>query len=317
VRFSTSAGFGKPVRSFEFKTEPLELSVSLPPGVGQDELVVTTRSFQLDHNWQPASTIAKTGDAFTLTVTRSAADISAMLLPPIPVYRTNGLAAYPQAPEIEDKTNRGDLTGERLDSITWVVEKAGSYEIPGIRFQWWDPDHRELKQQIIPGIKLDIVGSSADSGQILADETSEPEPRYLLPWLMFALVGIVAGTLWRKSRSSRSGQHRVDEKSTFANLQRACKRNQAAKVHSAIYAWLSCCPPVSPAGSRPLTLGEFAQTVNDDQLARELQELQNAMITSPANWRGEALLISLKRVRYRINTQKIVQSRAHLAPLNP
>jgi hypothetical protein len=309
VRFSTSAGFGKPVKDFEFKTEPLELSVSLPPGVGQDELVVTTRSFQLEHNWRPATAIAKTGDAFTLTVTRRAADISAMLLPPIPVYRTNGLAAYPQAPEIEDKTDRGDLTGIRVDGITWVVEKAGSYEIPGIRFQWWDPTKRELKQQVIPGIKLDIVGSS--------NETSEEEPRQLLPWLMFALVGILAGALWRKSRQDKGEKHLVDEKSTFTNLQKACKSNQAGKTHSAIYAWLACCPPVSGTGSRPVTLGELAQTINDDQLARELEELQQAMISPDSIWRGDALLVSLKRMRHRMVTQKTAHSRAHLAPLNP
>ena len=317
VRFSTSAGFGKPVRDFEFKTEPLELSVSMPPGVGQDELVITTGSFQLEHDWQPASAIAKTGDAFTLTVTRHAGDISAMLLPPIPVYRTNGLAAYPQAAEIEDKTNRGDLTGKRVDSITWVVEKAGSYEIPGIRFQWWDPDKRELKQQIIPGIKLDIVDSSIHGSNAVANETSAAEPRQQLAWLILIFAGILAGTLWRKSRKDLAGNHLADEKSTFTCLQKACTSNQAAKTHAAIYAWLACCPPVSGTGSRPLTLGELAQIMNDDQLAEALLVLQQAMISPGTNWRGDALLVSLKRLRSRMATQKRVYSRAHLAPLNP
>lgn len=317
VRFSTSAGFGKPVRDFEFKTEPLELSVTLPPGVGQDELVVTTRSFQLGHDWYPESAIAKTGDAFTLTVTRHAADISAMLLPPIPVYRTNGLAAYPQAPEIEDQTDRGDLTGKRVDSITWVVEKAGSYEIPGIRFQWWDPAKGELKQQVIPGKTMDIVGSSTDGNNEVIDEASETESRPLLPWLLFALVGILAGTLWRKSRRDRGGKPVVDERSTFTDLQKACKSNQAGKTHSAIYAWLACCPPVSGAGSQTVTLGKLAQVMDDNQLAGELEELQQTMISAPANWNGDALLISLKRIRHRIKKQKTVQSGNLLAPLNP
>ena len=317
VRFSTSVGYGKPVKSFEFKTEPLEISVSLPPGVKQDELVVTTRSFQLDHDWQPASDIAKTGDAFTLTVTRRADDISAMLLPPIPVYRTNGLAAYPQAPKVEDRTDRGDLTGERVDSITWVVEKAGSYEIPGIRFQWWDPAKRELRQQVIPGITMDIVGSSTDGSSAVSDEASETESRPLLPWLLFALVGILAGTLWRKFRRDRRGKPVVDERSTFTDLQKACKSNQAGKTHSAIYAWLACCPPVSGAGLRPVTLGELAQIMNDNQLAGELEELQQAMISPSANWNGDALLISLKRIRHTIKTRKTEQSVDLLAPLNP
>jgi hypothetical protein len=104
VRFSTSAGFGSTEKNFEFQTKPLELTIKLPPGVKAGDLVVTTGSFQLDHNWQPDSGIARTGDALTLTVKRSADDISAMLLPPLPVFQAPGLAVYPQAPEINDKT---------------------------------------------------------------------------------------------------------------------------------------------------------------------------------------------------------------------
>jgi hypothetical protein len=316
VRFSTSAGYGQPVEDFKFKTEPLELSVSLPPGVGQDELVVTTRSFQLDHNWQPETSIAKTGDAFTLTVTRRASDISAMLLPPLPIYRTDGLAAYPKAPEVEDKTNRGDLVGERVDSITWVVEKAGSYEIPGIRFQWWDPGKQELKQQIIPGIALEIVGPSADNNT-LSDDSSRAEARNLLPWLFLALAGIIAGVVWRKQRSNAGGKHLPDEKSMFADLQNACKGNQAGETLSAIYVWLSYCPAIPGKSSGSVTLSEFTQYANDEQLSGELQALQQVIISKSQNWNGDALLISLKRIRHRIKTQKIVQSKNHLAPLNP
>jgi len=169
VRFKTSAGFGSTEKAFNFQTEPLQIIVESPPGVKQGELVITTTSFELDYNWQPESAGAQTGDAFTLTVTRQASDISAMLLPPLPVFSTDGLAVYPQAPEIKDKSNRGDLTGERTDSIIWVVERPGTYNIPGIRFQWWDPDKHELKQQIIPGLKLDIPPPATDKATTQAN----------------------------------------------------------------------------------------------------------------------------------------------------
>jgi hypothetical protein len=117
VRFTTSARFGSEEKAFEFKTDPLELTVNLPPGAKPGELIVTTTSFELEHDWQPATGAANIGDAVTLTVNRRAGDISAMLLPPLPVFQADGLAAYPQAPDVSDKTDRGDLTGtyrERL-----------------------------------------------------------------------------------------------------------------------------------------------------------------------------------------------------------
>jgi len=98
-------------------------------------MLISTTAFKLEYEWQPELqteiTAAQTGDAFTLTLKREAGDISAMLLPPLPIYRVEGLAAYPQAPEINDKTNRGTLTGERSDSIIWVAEKPGDYSIVG------------------------------------------------------------------------------------------------------------------------------------------------------------------------------------------
>ena len=317
VRFTTSAGFGSTERAFEFQTEPLQLSVKLPPGVKDGELLITTTSFELDHDWQPESGAAKTGDAFTLTVRRRADEISAMLLPPLPVYRTEGLAAYPQPPEVNDKTNRGDLTGERIDSIIWMAEKPGSYVIPGIRFQWWDPNSRELKQQIIPGLNLDILPSPTDETSAdKIDKPGESDSDYL--WFLIVLFATFASAfLWFRFKPSTE-QHNVEtEKSTFVILQKACKNNQPGQTHSALHAWLKWSSPALSSNSKIVTLSEFARTCDDAQLSVELDHLQEALISSDNNWQGNNLLNSLQRIRRKISKQESVQFIAHLAPLNP
>ena len=317
VRFITSAGFGSTEKAFEFQTKPLQLSVKLPPGVKEGELLVTTTSFELEYDWQPESGAAKTGDAFTLTVTRRADEISAMLLPPLPVFRTEGLAAYPQAPVVNDKTNRGDLTGERTDSIIWVAEKPGNYNIPGIRFQWWDPNSRELKQRIVPGLNLDILPSPAD--KITADAGEKPgESARSYSWLLVIIFAIVASAfLWFRFKP-KSQQHNVEnEKSTFITLQKACKSNQPRQAHSALHAWLKWSSPTLSPNSQILTLSAFSQACDDAELGLELDHLQVAIISSDNNWQGNGLLSSLQRVRHEINQQKIVQLKSYLAPLNP
>jgi hypothetical protein len=313
VRFNTSAEFGSTARTFEFQTEPLVLNVSLPPGVKDGDLVVTTTSFELDHDWQPQSKTVKTGDAITLMVTRRANDISAMLLPPLPVYRTDGLAAYPQAPEVSDKSNRGDLTGERIDSIIWVVEKPGLYDIPGIRFQWWDPDNRKLKQQIIPGMNLDILPSAADS--ITATASGQPDNGFL--WLLTtALMVFAAAFLWLRFAGRTPGPT-VTERTTFSTLQKACKSNHPGQTLSALHDWLVWSAPMLLPNSQPITLSEVARACDDAQLTAEFTHLQEALIGSDSNWQGSGLLKSLQRIRRTIKRQKIVQSKARLAPLNP
>ncbi len=317
VRFNTSAGFGSTERAFEFQTEPLRLSVKLPPGVKEGELLITTTSFELEYDWQPASGAAKTGDAFTLTVRRRADEISAMLLPPLPVFRTEGLAAYPQAPEVSDKTNRGDLTGERIDSIIWVAEKPGNYSIPGIRFQWWDPNSQELKQQITPGLTLDIALSPADKITTdAANSVAQSDKNYLL-LLITGLITLAVAILWLRFGRGAAKQVIDSEKSSFATLQEACRSNSAGQTHSALHAWLAWSSPPNGENARPVTLNEFALAVADAQLAAELDQLQEALVSPNPNWQGGELFNALQRIRGEINKQKTVQLKIRLAPLNP
>ena len=315
VRFSTAAGYGSEEKAFEFQTRPLELNINFPPGAKPGELVVTTTSFELEHEWQPATGPSKTGDAVTLTVSRRAGDISAMLLPPLPVFRTEGLASYPKTPEINDKTDRGDLTGVRVDSITWVVEKPGTYEIPGIRFQWWDPDNRELKQQIVPGLSLDILPSEEESvvGTVKNNKQSSGNS---WPILFLFLTGLT-GILWLRFGRKPTVQQINDEKSAFAELQKACKNNQASQAHSAIHNWIASWASTSNSQKRPATLTEFAGMLNDDHLATELRRLQEALVSSKGDWRGDGLLGALQSARRKIHQRKTDQSKSSLVPLNP
>ena len=321
VRFSTSTGFGSTSIPFEFQTKPLDLTINSPPGVKDGDLVITTTSFELDYEWQLASETAQTGDAVTLTIIRRANDISAMLLPPLPVFRAEGLAAYPQTPELNDKSNRGDLTGERIDRIIWVVEKPGLYDIPGIRFQWWDPNSRELKQQVIPGLNLNIPPSPADEYPAGAsDESKQPDKQSL--WLATILLTALAFiVLWlrsgRRAPGQTLGQHVDNEKSVFKRLQKACRSNDIGQTHSALHAWLRWQSPVRSPNSRAVTLTEFAQMHGDEQLSAELEHLQQALISSDSNWQGGELLKAVQRIRRKINKQKTAEAKAHLAPLNP
>ena len=276
----------------------------------QNELVVSTTAFEFEYEWYPESGSAHTGDAITLTVNRRASDISAMLLPPLPAVKLEGLATYPQAPVVNDKTDRGDLTGERTDSIIWLIEEPGNYDIPGIRFQWWDPDSLELKQQIIPGIKLDVPSSITDLGSTDAARNAGRSTSDLL-WLLVVVVLASLGIfLWPGNKRRSSAQAVESEKSAFKTLERACKSNQISQAYTALHSWLTWV-------SSDMTLGKFADTCNDSQLNAELKHLQEELISTESNWQGANLLSALRRTRKKITQKKEILLKAQLAPLNP
>jgi len=310
VRFNSSAGFGSTEKAFEFQTAPLQMLIQSPAGVPASELVITSTSFKFDYDWQPESGITQTGDAITLTVSRQASDISAMLLPPLPVYQVEGLATYPQAPVVNDKTDRGDLIGERTDSIIWVVEQAGDYNIPGIRFQWWDPDERELKQQIIPGISLDIASPAIDKNpknQGDRNRRSNNDYFWILLMLGLAFLSVLVWVGYQRKTNSHSVE---SEKSAFNTLQTSLKSNHAGQSYAALHNWLNW---ISDAAS----LAEFARVCDNTQLGEEFRKLQEAMISSNSQWQGKPLLMVLQRVRNSIKQENTAQHKAPLSPLNP
>ena len=312
VRFNTSAGFGKEEKSFSFETPALRLEITSPPGVKAGDLVITTSSFSLDYQWQPEADITRTGAALSLSITRKAADISAMLFPPLPVFHTGGLAAYPQAPVVLDKSNRGDLVGERTDKIIWLVEKAGQYQIPDISFQWWDPDSQELKQQTVTGRKINIAALVT---------TSSSDKFLQQSWLMIGIIIALLALLWwlfrHKIHQFIKRTQENTEKQAFKHLQKISKLNSAKKTYVALYAWLEFFPELHTPNSSGVSLKDFVDTMNDQKLTKQLNCLQNSLITADENWRSIELVRVLRSCRHRLMQEKIVQSKQQLSPLNP
>lgn len=198
VRFQTANGFGSESVAHQLRTAPLALEVRQPPGVEPGQVVVTTSRLQLDAAWTLRDSPLKPGDAVTLTVERQAMGLSAMLLPPLPVARPEGLAAYPADAEIDDRTNRGSLTGVRRDRVTWIVEQAGDYALPDILFRSWDPARERLETQRVEGVRFSADALPGQTGPVATRRSPAPSPRHLdplallkvaIPVMLLALLG--------------------------------------------------------------------------------------------------------------------------------
>jgi hypothetical protein len=130
-------------------------------------------------------------------------------------------------------------------------------------------------------------------------------------------MAITAAFLYLRFGRKAPGQAVDTEKSTFATLQKACRSNHIRQTHSALHAWIAQSSPALSPNSLPVTLSEFAWACDDTQLAAEFEQLQEALISNDSNWQGSELLNSLLRIRRKINQQKAVHLKTHLAPLNP
>lgn len=313
VAFEVAEGYGSEAKSFALQTEALSFEVRSPPGVDDPARLVTTTEFTLKVNVTPEPAAPKVGDALTRTITRTAPAVAGMAFAPLPTPSIPGVAVYPKSPEVDDRSNRGELVGTRIESVTYVLQQAGTLIIPGMALQWWDPVAERLHTETIPALEL-AVAVNPD----LSPRFDPLEQVAVLaadhPWALSAgVIGIVA-MFWAAFRWSPTGIRRMrrwrdarrdNERARFKRLLRACRDNAPAQIYNAYVLW----------GSSDIDLMPLLADAGD--LVGELRRLQSALVGREPGWRADDLVRALQRARQaagRSRREKVSQA---LPALNP
>jgi hypothetical protein len=314
VRFQSSAAFGEEPRNFDLRTGSLTLRVMQPPGTLPGERIVSTTAYEMHYEWQPEGTAFTVGDALQLRVTQRAAGVSGMFLEPVPGHEDAGFSLYVEPPEIEDRVNRGVLTGWRTDRLTWVFEQPGQYGFPAHGFQWWDPQAQQLKQSRMPAWSLEVAANplvAASDGAAFANVPGAVRPVLLL----FALLAAL-GLAWRflPRVPWRSGPSDVNtEQERFKQLLRACRDHDARRTYALLSRWLASLQLSEPA----LSASQFALQLGNRDLLRQVQGLQTALIQDDPGWSGTELRRLLVQVREGRRLPVRSDRAYHLLPINP
>lgn len=142
----------------EVETQSTTLETKAIPGSQPGELIITSADLKVEETWKPQpGKNAKTGDAFVRTLVWTASDVPGMAFPPFQEAPIHGLGIYPAEPLVEDKSDRGDLQGQRTDALTYVCKTGGLVTIPARSVRWWDPVAAEMKHLDFPVLVIDIA----------------------------------------------------------------------------------------------------------------------------------------------------------------
>jgi hypothetical protein len=295
------------VRNQQVQLPAVSFIAKLPPGAeGIDGLISSTR-FEASQSWQPQATELKIGDAIQRTIRLQADDLSGMAFAPLPPQVIDGLGIYPAEARVDDKFYRGDLSGSRIESITYVAQRAGSFEIPAIRLSWWDLGKEQLRRIELKGISLSVSGTLPGQG---AQASSGMDWRWLvLPFLLLAgLIGLrhpLIGT-WRRWRQQRA----ASEASYFRALQRSIRQAEPRAIHAALMRWLD---RINEA-DRPMRLDTFLATYGNGEDAGSLHA---GLLDASSNLDRRGLLASLNQARARwLQASQRQRLGSGLPPLN-
>jgi hypothetical protein len=192
----------------------VEFVTRTPPGAEGLSGLISTTDLTAKQNWDQEMESPMVGDAIKRTISLRAKDVSGMAFSPMVHGKIENLGIYPGEPAVEDKFARGDLTGTRVETVTYVFEHAGDFEIPDVALPWWDVEARELKAVVLPGLSLQVTGNPVTESETLLQPEHQQSTRLLWSGLLVIVVAVVAvvrfrdrlggrWTAWRRARSEK------------------------------------------------------------------------------------------------------------------
>jgi len=174
-------------------TEPLDFSVLVPEALKQYEEYIVSPDVQIDiKEDQVEKESYAVGEAVLQTITISASDVPGMMLPTLTMPEIKGLSIYHKPAQLNDKSSRGELTGIRVESFTFIFEQAGEYQIPGQTFYWWNMQTQELTELTIPAKKWTVSGVALSNAQAVNKRfLLLPTVRQLGAVVLIIMAGVV------------------------------------------------------------------------------------------------------------------------------
>jgi hypothetical protein len=299
IRFSFQDGFTGPVKDIDVKSDELILTIQRPPSSKEIDYLITTDSLEITERWEPEPNSAEVGSVFKRTIKQRASQMTGMALAPAPTQAPEGTRLYPSRAEVTDKTDRGDFLGERSEIITYLIEKPGTIILPGITFNWWNPETQTLESKTLPAVTFEVPAPPA------APVSTSSKIYSFWPWLL-TVVLITIG-IWQRKRINiwvKSVWKVLNPPDRVAarKLIHACRRNDAVLASLAWAAWRE-------------TRSTSYQPDEDLQLV--VLTLQRYLFGPPSqsNWQGDDLARAfLKQTQISLKVKFEVSS---LPPLNP
>ncbi len=239
VRFGSKDGFTGPEKDHTENVPELTFEIKAPPKSQDDIFLVTTEKIEISESWNPEPKSANVGDIFHRTITQQADQMTGMALAPPPTTMPNGIRLYSSRPEVNDKTDRGDFSGMRKDTLTYEMRQGGTWTVPAIQYVWWNPKTEQYGSKTLPSVTFEVAAPPVTKTEEQAAQSSTR--RYFI-WL--ATLLFLAGLVWQHHRLTEWARRiwrswNPPERVASRKLLKACQQNDAKSAAAAWLEWES------------------------------------------------------------------------------
>jgi hypothetical protein len=239
----------------------LEFLARAPPGAPDTRGLISTTDLTASQRWNPETHSVSVGDAITRTISFRAADLSAMAFPPLSFGRIATVSSYPGEASVDDRFNRGELTGIRVETVTYVFEGPGEIEIPGVAVSWWDVREQVMRHLNLSGLSVHVVARPIDdTAGVRQGEVQSTKRLWGILLLVSAIViGFRISRLVLRHIEAFRQKRREAEAAYFARLMRSARAADKKAVLRDTMRWLDRIQ----RESRPARLDRFLDQYGD------------------------------------------------------
>lgn len=220
-------------------TGPLAFSGVVPAGAETLDPFVAAKDVALTQEITGNPDAMVPGDSVTRSVTVTVTGLSPMFLPALldPVALP-GVAAYPDAPQLDETADRGVVTGTRRESITYVAESGGGGTLPAVTLDWFDIDTGETVTATVAPVMIAVDGPPA--------RIADPEARRRVVARLAVGLALVALLGWvlrraipplRARAAERRAAHRLSEAYAWRTLEQVLAQRDHGALHPALDTW--------------------------------------------------------------------------------
>lgn len=148
--------------------DSIEIEGIVPDGAEQLSPFIAAKTVKLTQEVSSETTDLKPGDSVRRTVTVTLTGASPMMLPQLTeVPQIEGFAAYAETPVLEEKEDRGVLSGSRKEVVTLMVQGNGQGDLPAIELSWYNITSKTVEAASLEAVPVSATGAPSAARQSL------------------------------------------------------------------------------------------------------------------------------------------------------
>lgn len=308
-------GEGSSSKTETLTTRPIQFLVKAPDGVKPGEYVPVTPRLEAKQHWSSEEAEYTTGDAVESKVTRKAEDISGMIFVPFEPPLIDGLRCYPGQPEVSDTFNRGVLTGTRVDTMTCVFEKPGTFTFPEQTVSYWNVTNEQLDSIVLQETSFTVKGGPEKQLMGTTAAGVSTGGGFWLYTISVAALSCIFLFLFRARIFAYierwQKKNNFYEKQLFNDIEKTVKEGDKQKMLGAILGWLDTLPGLP----MPARLDEFVTIAGGKELSVLIGDLQTIEEWNAEECRRVYELLGRARKTYLHQYHKTTSRNTGLPPL--